>query len=153
PLVVRIRQLAFGEVREAPGKVKGESYISVQFLWYREKEEVLLTTYNAKSSYTRPESASVHDEYLVKLLGDAMVFFDKWITANKGKNPALLRGIRLVVEEDDTPSSADTVFYSRLRPLQYGDFTAPSKLGRFAAMVFTSISYEGSSRVAGNYLE
>jgi hypothetical protein len=153
PLVIRINTLRFRETRQSPGSVKGESFIGVQFLWYRDNEEVLLTSYDAKSNYTRPESKSIHDDFLVKMLGDALVFFDKWMTANNGKNPALVRGIRLIVEDEKIPDRRDTIFYSSDRPLEFRDFQAAPRPGRYAAMVFTSISYEGNSRVSENYLD
>lgn len=153
PLVVRINSLYFSENRVAPGKVKGESAVAVDFFWYRNKEIVPLTTYKARSEYTRPEHSTVHEAYLDKMLGDAMVYFDKWMTANDGKNIALVRGVRLTIEQDDLPAKADTVFYNPERPLVYSDFKAAPKPGKYAAMVFTSISYEGSSSMSGNYLD
>ncbi len=153
PLVARIKVFSINETREAPGKIKGESLIYVEFVWYRAREELVLTSYRAKGNYTRPESSPMYEEFLRKMLGDAMIYFDKWLALNNGKNPALVRGVRLVIDDDHYESKADTVFYHPGRPLQYGDFRAEPKTGRYAAMVFTSISYEGNSRVENNLLE
>lgn len=153
PLVVKITTLNFSEQRVAPGKIKGESAIALDFSWYRDGELIHLTSYKSKSEYTRPESKTVHDDFFSKMMGNAIVFFDKWMVANNGKNPALVRGVRLVVEYEDLPDKSDTVFYNAARPLIYADFKAAPKQGRYAAMVFTSISYEGSSKVKDNYLE
>ena len=153
PLVARIKVFGINETREAPGKIKGEALIYVEFIWYRAREELLLTTYRAKGNYTRPETSPMYEEFPGKMLGDAMVFFDKWMTLNNGKNPALIRGVRLVVKDDYQAPKADTIFYRPDRPLQYNDFRAEPKSGRYAAMVFTSISYEGNSRVDHNLLE
>ncbi len=153
PLVARIKVFGINETREAPGKIKGESLIYVEFVWYRAREELLLTSYRAKGNYTRPESSPMYEEFLPKMLGDAMLYFDKWLTLNNGKNPSLVRGVRLIIGDDYKASKADTVFYHPDRPLQYSDFKAEPKTGRYAAMVFTSISYEGNSRVENNLLE
>lgn len=153
PLVIVINELSFTEKREAPGRIKGEAVINVQFLWYRNYEAVQLTGYNARSNYTRPETKTVHEDFLVKMMGDALVFFDKWMSTNLGKNPRLVRNVRLVFEDDPGSSHPDTVFYSADRPLRYDDFRAAPRPGQYAAMVFTSLSYEGSSRVVDNVLE
>ncbi len=153
PLVARIKVLNINETREAPGKIKGESLIYIEFVWYRAREELLLTSYRAKGNYTRPESSPMYEEFLRKMLGDAMIYFDKWLTLNNGKNPSLVRGVRLIIDDDLQASKADTVFYHPDRPLQFSDFRAEPRAGRYAAMVFTSISYEGNSRVENNLLE
>lgn len=153
PVVARIKVFGINETREAPGRIKGESFIYVEFVWYRTREELLLTSYRAKGNYTRPESSPTYEEFLGKMLGDAMIYFDKWMTLNNGKNPALVRGVRLVIENDYQAPKADTVFYHPSKPLRYSDFKAEPKSGRYAAMVFTSISYEGNSRVDNNLLE
>lgn len=153
PVVARIKVFGINETREAPGKIKGESLIYVEFVWYRMREELTLTSYRAKGNYTRPESSPTYEEFLSKMLGDAMIYFDKWMALNNGKNPALVRGVRLVIDDHYQAPKADTVFYHPSKPLQYGDFRAEPKTGRYAAMVFTSISYEGNSRVDNNLLE
>jgi len=153
PLVARIKVLGINETREAPGRIKGESLVYIEFVWYRAREELLLTSYRAKGNYTRPESSPMYEDFLRKMLGDAMIYFDKWLAINNGKNPSLVRGVRLIIEDDHHSSKADTVFYHPARPLQYSDFKADPKTGRYAAMVFTSISYEGNSRVESNLLE
>lgn len=153
PLTIRFTKLSFSEKREAPGKVQGECGISVQFLWYRNFEAIKLTQYNAKSNYTRPEGKFNHEEFLTKMLGDALLYFDKWMTVNKGRNSNLVKGVKLVLLDDQGRPDSDTVFYAVDRPLRYDDFKAQPKMGRYAAMVFTSISYEGNSRVVDNFLE
>ncbi|GAA4432716.1 hypothetical protein GCM10023091_05270 [Ravibacter arvi] len=153
PVTVRIRKLLFSETRVSPGKVSGNSEIEVQFLGAKSEGLVPLTSFKSKSQYTRPESQTVHDKFLQKMLSDALIYFDKWMTANRERNPVLARGIRLIIEDDNAPPKADTIFYDPKRPLRYDDFKAAPRAGRYAAMVFTSIAYEGASRMNDNMVE
>src|SRR5690606_15087862 len=113
-----------------------EATITVDLSWRRGESQIKLTTFKAKSEYTRPESAYDPEPVLRKMVTDALQYFDKWMGANIGRNPLLIRAVRLVFTEADYPDKADTVFYRPNRKLTYADFKAAPRPGRYAAMVF-----------------
>ncbi len=153
PIILTINTLSVQEKRQSPGRIKGEAAITVDLSWRRGENEIKLTTFKAKSEYTRPETAYNPEPVLRKMVTDALQHFDKWMGANIGRNPLLIRTVRLVFTDVDYPDKADTVFYRPGRKLTYADFQAAPRPGRYAAMVFTSIAYEGNSKVKEDYLE
>lgn len=146
PLYISIKELSLNEKRVAPNKVTGEVKLSVKFRWYRNMQPVELTTYQTGANYTRPERDYAYEKLVKQLLDQSLTHFQKWMTMNAGKNPALARNVRLVFKEI-VSNDPDTVFYSPKRPLIWDDFKVRSaKPGsRYAAAVFTSFGYEGSS--------
>ncbi|WP_439559218.1 DUF922 domain-containing protein, partial [Dyadobacter sp.] len=140
--------------RVAPNKVTGEVKLSLQFRWYRDMQPVELTGYQTSATYTRPETKYDYEKLVKQLLDQSLVHFQKWMSNNAGKNPALARNLLLVFKEINTNTDGDTVFYSPKRPLVWDDFKVRSaKPGsRYAAAVFTSFGYEGNSYPKGNDL-
>jgi hypothetical protein len=156
PIVANILELSLNEKTTTPGAVAGEISIHINFEWMRGETTVPLTGYKVKTSYTRPSGAPYnHAAILQRLLSDALVHFDKWMIANEGKNPALVRSVRLTFKEVTNQDSRDTVFYNPTRPLTWADFQANSanRSNRYAAGVFTSMSYEGNSKTSGKFLD
>src|SRR5690606_18891521 len=117
PLTIRFTKLSFSEKREAPGKVQGECGISVQFLWYRNFEAIKLTQYNAKSNCTRGAGDINHEELLTNVLGDALLYFDKWMAVNKGRKCNRVKGVKLVLWGGQGRRDSDSLFYAVDRPL------------------------------------
>lgn len=146
PLYVTIKDFSLNEKRVAPNKVTGEVKLHVRFRWYREMQPVELTSYQTSATYTRPERDYDYQKLVKQLLDQSLTHFQKWMSSNAGKNPALARNLVLVFKEITTPQE-DTVFYSPKRPLIWDDFKVRTgKPGsRYAAAVFTSFGYEGSS--------
>lgn len=146
PLYISVKDLSLNEKRVGPNKVTGEVKLSVKFRWYRNMQPVELTTYQTAANYTRPERDFDYQKLVKQLLDQSINHFQKWMTLNAGKNPALARNVQLVFKEI-TNSDPDTVFYSPKRPLVWDDFKVRNaKPGsRYAAAVFTSFGYEGRS--------
>lgn len=148
PLYISIKELSVNEKRVAPNKVTGEIKLSVKFRWYRNMQPVELTSYQTGASYTRPEREYEYQRLVKQLVDQSLAHFQKWMTTNSGKNPALARSLQLVFKEiTKTDANSDTVFYSPKRPLVWDDFKVRNgKPGsRYAAAVFTSFGYEGRS--------
>ncbi|MCE7064739.1 hypothetical protein [Dyadobacter sp. CY326] len=146
PLYISVKELSVQEKRVAPNKVTGEMKLSVKFRWYRNMQPVELTNYQTAVNYTRPERDFDYEKLIEQLLDQSLAHFQKWMTLNAGKNPALARNVQLVFKELVT-NDPDTVFYSPKRPLIWDDFKVRNaKPGsRYAAAVFTSFGYEGRS--------
>ncbi|MCF0063035.1 hypothetical protein MUK70_07325 [Dyadobacter chenwenxiniae] len=146
PLYISVKELSLNEKRVAPNKVTGEVKLSVKFRWYRNMQPVELTNYQTAANYTRPEREYDYEKLVKQLLDQSLAHFQKWMTLNAGKNPALARNIQLVFKEI-VNNDPDTVFYSPKRPLIWDDFKVRNaKPGsRYAAAVFTSFGYEGRS--------
>lgn len=147
PLYITIKELSVSEKRIAPNKVTGEVRLNVRFRWYRDMQPVELTGYQTAANYTRPETTFTHEKLIKQLVDQALSHFQKWMTSNAGKTPALARSLVLTFKEINNTASEDTVFYSPKRPLIWDDFKVRSaKPGsRYAAAVFTSFGYEGRS--------
>ncbi|KQS28219.1 hypothetical protein [Dyadobacter sp. Leaf189] len=154
PLYITVKDLSLNEKRVGPNKVTGEVKLSLKFRWYRDMQPVELTGYQTSATYTRPETKYDYEKLVKQLLDQSLVHFQKWMSSNAGKNPALARNLLLVFKEINTAADDDTVFYSPKRPLIWDDFKVRSaKPGsRYAAAVFTSFGYEGRSYPKGNDL-
>ncbi|MHA4740198.1 DUF922 domain-containing protein [Dyadobacter sp. MSC1_007] len=154
PLYITVKELSVQEKRVGPNKVTGEIKLNVRFKWYRDMQPIELTGYQTAANYTRPETSFTHERLIKQLLDQALAHFQKWMTNNAGKNPALARNLMLVFKEINESASQDTVFYSPKRPLIWDDFKVRSaKPGsRYAAAVFTSFGYEGRSYPKGDGL-
>lgn len=155
PATVRIEDLKFTERTGQDNLINGTLDVTFSFYWIRQNIPVQLVTYKAQQSYTR--SASIQSDYenlLKNSLLHAIRYFDKWIAENEQKNPALARGISIKVLDYIDEQNIDTVFYNPLKPLVWTDFRAqPPTKSRYAASIFTSFAYEGSSVFNGLFLE
>lgn len=155
PLTITVRDLSITEKRVAPNKIEGEYSIHLSFGWTRQTVPVDLTQYQAKINYTRPEAAYDHEALARRLMVGGLKHLDKWIKENEGKNPALARGVKLVLVDKSYRDTQDTVFYRPERKLAWADFQGMSSRpgSNYAAAVFTSLSYEGAARMKGKYIE
>jgi len=147
PLYISIKEFQISEKRLGPNRVSGDIKLDVSFRWYRNMTPVELTNYQTSATYTRAEKDYDHEKLIRQMLDQALIHFQKWMTSNTGKNPALARNLKIVFNEITTQDKADTVFYSLKRPLVWSDFQGrKNKPGsRYAAAVFTSFAYEGHS--------
>ena len=155
PLEIQLDDVSVSERRVAPNKISGEMKVKITFQWTRAAKTVFLTGYSTASTYTRPETAYDHEAALRRLLDGAIRNFDQWMGLNEGKNPLLARGVTLVFENVGTGEESDTVFYHPSRKLTWDDFQGDTNRpgSRYAAAVFSSLSYEGNSKMVGRYLQ
>lgn len=155
PLEIILEEVSVNERRIAPNKVAGEMRVNISFQWRRSFSPIVLTGYRTSTNYTRPESTFDHEALLRKLLDGSIRHFDQWYTKNEKNNPLLARGVKLVFQEYPLIEKQDTVFYNPTRRLNWNDFRGSHDRpgSKYAAAVFTSMSYEGSTRMVGNYLE
>ncbi|GAB2771395.1 hypothetical protein GCM10027275_12700 [Rhabdobacter roseus] len=155
PLVITLDELRLNEKRIGPNRVEGKLSISVIFGWNRQGTDLQLTTYQANTAYTRPETPYDHELLVRRMLSAALTHFDTWMKVNEGRHPLLVRGVKLVIRDVEHADKLDTVFYHPQRPLTWNDFRGSSDrpASRYGAAVFTSLAYEGNSRVNGKYLE
>ncbi|GHB82109.1 hypothetical protein GCM10007390_41480 [Persicitalea jodogahamensis] len=155
PLEIQLDEVSVSERKVAPNKIAGEMKVKITFRWTRNKVPLFLTGYSSGSTYTRPESTYDHEALLRRLLDGAIRQFDQWYGLNDKKNPQLARGLKLVLKDEPPSDQADTVFYHPDKKLTWLDFQGKSNRpgSKYAAAVFSSMSYEGNSRMADNYLQ
>jgi hypothetical protein len=155
PLEIVLDDVSVSERKVAPNKIAGEIRVKVSFQWTRSARPIFLTSYSTASTYTRPEANYDHEPILRRMLDGSIRHFDQWLGLNEEKNPLLARGVRVVFEDLDYAENGDTLYYKPERKLTWTDFKGnSSKPGRrYAAAVFSSMSYEGSSKMAGKYLQ
>lgn len=155
PLEIQLDELSVNERKVTPNKIAGEMKVKVTFLWTRNEMPIFLTGYSSGSTYTRPETAYDHEALLRRLLDGAIRQFDQWYGLNDKKNPLLARGFKLVLKDVVPADQSDTVFYQPEKKLTWYDFQGKSNRpgSKYAAAVFSSMAYEGSSRMADNYLQ
>lgn len=155
PAVVKIEQLKISESTGNDNLIKGTLDVTFQFYWNRQQIPVQLVQYKAQQAYTRSSNIQSDYESLIRnTLIHALRYFDKWVKENEGKNPALARGISIRFTDYVNNNNKDTVFYDSAKPLVWSDFRAqPPGKSRYAASIFTSFAYEGSSVFKGQFLE
>ena len=155
PLEIQLDEVTVDEKKVAPNKIAGEMKVKLTFRWTRDKMPVFLTGYSSGSTYTRPETAYDHAVLLQRLLDNGIRQFDQWYGQNDKKNPLLARGFRLVLKDVTPPDQADTVFYQPEKKLTWYDFQGKSNRpgSKYAAAVYSSMSYEGDAKMADNYLQ
>lgn len=155
PLEIYLEEVYVTEKRIAPNKVAGEMKVTISFQWRRSFTPLLLTSYRTSSTYTRPEAAFDHEALLRRLLDGSIKHFDQWYGTNEFNNPLLARGVKLVFEKYPIVEKNDTIFYTPTRKLTWNDFQGNHNRpgSKYAAAVFTSMSYEGSAKMVGNYLQ
>jgi hypothetical protein len=147
PLYISVKDFQINEKRVGPNRVTGEIKLEVTYRYYRNMVPVELTNYQTSATFTRPEKDFDYAKLIKQLLDPALAHFQKWMTNNMGKNPALAKNLRIIFNEITSTDKPDTVFYSIRRPLVWSDFQGQkSRPGsRYAAAVFTSFAYEGHS--------
>lgn len=146
PLYITIKELQVVEKRIAPNRVNGDAKLLVTFRWYRNMQPVELTSFQTSVSYGRAERDYDHAKLVTQMLDQSITHFQKWMTNNIGKSPALARNLILTFKEIGGSNDGDTVFYNPKRPLIWDDFRGKGRVGsRYAAAVFTSFGYEGRS--------
>ncbi|RRB01179.1 DUF922 domain-containing protein [Larkinella rosea] len=155
PVVIRIQELAFTEKPKTDSQVDGTCRLELAFDVMREGKPVQLTTYTARTIYTRSFGQTDRLEFVArKALENAVQYLSNWIKINRDKSPALVKGIKFAfIDHSIQQASGDTVFYHPLRPLTWDDFQAEPRLGsRNAAAIFPTFSYEGHSRWVNGYI-
>ncbi len=155
PLEIELNEVSVNERKVAPNKIAGEMKVKITFRWTRNKIPLFLTGYSSGSTYTRPETAYDHEALLRRLLDGAIRQFDQWYGLNDKKNPLLARGFKLILKDVLPADQTDTVFYQPDKKLTWYDFQGKSNRpgSKYAAAVFSSMSYEGSSKMEDNYLQ
>ncbi|WP_128545888.1 DUF922 domain-containing protein [Larkinella soli] len=156
PIIVRITGFAFNEKNKDDQQAEGHCRLELAFDVLRDQKPIQLTTYTARTHYTRSFGQTDRLEFVArKALESAMQYLSDWIRVNRDKSPALVKGIRFVfIDHSIQKPSSDTVFYSPLRPLTWADFQGEPRGGsRNAAAIYPTFSYEGRSRWVNGYLQ
>lgn len=155
PITVRLKELRLSEKAEAPGRVKGEAVVVMDFeLKLNEDETVPLTQYRGGLRYDRPANQqNVAEPALRKTLVQSLVFLNAWMDEQAASNPKLATSIKVIFTDHPEKETNDTVFYTSKRPLTWSDFKgSPSKPSKYAAAIFPSFSYDGRTEVKNGTL-
>jgi hypothetical protein len=156
PVIIRIQEFVFAEKIKKEFQADGTCRLELAFDVMRDGKPVQLTTYTARTIYTRSFGQTDRLELVGrKALESAAQYLSNWIKINRDKSPALVKGIKFVyIDHGVQQASGDTVFYSPLRPLIWDDFQALPRVGsRNAATIFPTFSYEGHSRWVNGYIQ
>ncbi|GAB3340464.1 hypothetical protein GCM10027299_53890 [Larkinella ripae] len=156
PVIIRVQEFVFSEKIKGESQADGVCRLELAFDVLRDGKPVQLTTYTARTIYTRSFGQTDRLELVGrKALESAVQYLSNWIRINRDKSPALVKGLKFVyIDHTVQQASGDTVFYSQLRPLNWDDFQAEPRGGsRNAAMIFPTFSYEGHSRWVNGYIQ
>ncbi len=155
PLEIQLDEVSVSERKVGPNKIAGEMKVRLTFRWTRNKVPLFLTSFSSGSTYTRPETAYDHASLLQRLLDGGIRQFDQWYGLNDKKNALLARGFRLVLKDVVPADQSDTVFYKPEKKLTWYDFQGKSNRpgSKYAAAVYSSMSYEGGSQMVDNYIQ
>ncbi len=128
---------------------KGEIQLSLGFFLLGENEAVHLVDFNSKAKYGRPANQMNNVETSIqRLFENSWEYFDAWLSTQYQSNRSLAKKVRLNILDPKRPSSKDTVFYDRERPLTWDDFTdSPNRISSYNATIFSSLSIEGNASI------
>jgi hypothetical protein len=149
PVLVRLKQCTITE-RTAPGnRIDGQIVVSMSFAWKRDEDTVHLVDYiGGGASYSRGRSQVVAvEQALWQSMRSSLRFFDNWMNQQAEGSVKLAKSLTVSFSDYVRNPDRDTVFYATNRPLIWDDFRDRPRVGRFAASVFPSFAYEGSSQV------
>jgi hypothetical protein len=148
PVTIRLKEYLVTESAADKGRVAGKVDVSMSFEWQREGETVHLIDYKGGAQYNRSvNQIAAVERVLRQSLVSAMRYFDTWINQQADGNEKLAKALKVTFTDFTRNTQKDTVFYSPDRPLIWDDFRDKPRVGRFAASVFPSFSYEGQSKV------
>ncbi|WP_152426257.1 hypothetical protein [Cesiribacter andamanensis] len=154
PLQIRLKGCSITETPGQAGKVEGRISVSMEFDLQTEAGPVHLTSYTGGVRYSRDaRHHAVVEPALRQSLSRALEYLQDWMNEQAPHNEKLARGVKIFFTDYSNPLAIDTVYYSPERPLRWDDFkAAPSRSSRFAASVFPSFAYRGSSEVVEGYI-
>ncbi|MGA0559458.1 DUF922 domain-containing protein, partial [Larkinella sp. VNQ87] len=155
PITFRIQEFVFSEKAKNDTQAEGVCRLELAFDVMRDGKPIQLTTYTARTIYTRSFGQTDRLELVArKALESAAQYLSNWVKLNRDKSPALVKGLKFIfVDHTIQQASGDTVFYSPMRPLTWDDFQAEPRGGsRNAAAIFPTFSYEGHSNWVNGYL-
>jgi hypothetical protein len=153
PVTVRLKECLVTESPADNGRIAGTVAMHMAFEWEREGEPVQLIEYKGGAQYNRSvtQQAAV-ERVLRQSIVSAVRYFDTWINKEADGNEKLAKAIKVTFTDYTENTENDTVFYSPGRPLIWDDFRDKPRVGRFAASVFPSFSYEGQSKVSNGII-
>lgn len=153
PLRIRLQQCRITEQEGSPGVVEGRVVLKLSYALLRGEEEVPLGAYSGGVRYKRSVGHyGVVEPALRRTLVSALTYVNEWMEREAAGNVKLAKGVK--VQFIDYQSEAeDTVFYSPHRPLQWEDFKAKPRSGRYGASIFPSFSYKGDSKMVDGYIQ
>jgi hypothetical protein len=128
PITVRIKDFHISESASAiPGNVDG--HLSIDFAYdfkpLNNPETIQILTYKSGSHYTRPvNNTAVIEPALRQALSNAAKYLNNWMDKEAYTNPKLASAFKVTFKDYNQPN-ADTVYYSKNRPLTFDDFKAP----------------------------
>ncbi len=148
PITVRLKECLVTESPADQGRIAGKVDINMSFEWEQDGELVELIAYKGGAQYNRSvrQQAAV-ERVLRQSLVSAVRYFDTWINREADGNEKLAKAIKVTFTDFTKNVADDTVFYSPDRPLIWDDFRDKPRVGKYAASVFPSFSYEGQSKV------
>lgn len=151
PVTAYLKECSIAEESESNNAVKGAIRVVVRFEWQRDGEQVKLLEYTGGVQYKRDvREASSIEPAIKRALINSVKYLESWIAREGGKNEALARTLQLNIEDYTLNTDADTLFYSRERPLNFSDFRSkPLTGGKFSASVFPYFACETRSITSG----
>lgn len=156
PVIIRLKECSITETLGAKGRVEGQVVISMVFDLQRDGESIHLVEYiGGGARYNRPAGQLVAvEQALRQSIVSALRFFNNWVNTEVNTNAKFASGIKVFFTDyiPDNVVKEDTVFYATNRPLIWNDFRERPRLERFAASIFPSFAYEGSSEIKNGIL-
>ncbi len=153
PIVIKVRSCSVLEKRGQGNIIEGVVDLQLAFEWQKEEISVHLIDYNGGLRYKRsPGNLDLVEEVLGRALANSLEYFNNWIQKEADSNIKLAKGVKVFFREYDKVESGDTVFYAPSRPIQWEDFQAPTRPGKYVASIFTSFAWEGESEIVDGWL-
>ncbi len=148
PVIARIKECRVIETPAEKGRIEGRVLVEMEFDYNRNGEIVHLVAYKGGARYTRSANqVGGVEPALRQSLSSSLKYLNTWVNQQAPHNEVLARGLKITFTDHTLNLPNDTVFYTLNRTLNWDDFKAPPRPGRFAASVFPSFAYEGKSEL------
>ncbi|QHT72257.1 hypothetical protein GXP67_33720 [Rhodocytophaga rosea] len=149
PVYVRLRECLITEKLAPRNRIDGQVVVSMSFAWKRDEDTVHLVDYiGGGASYNRaPNQIIAVEQALWQSMRSSLTFFNNWMNQQSAGSVSLAKSLTVSFTDYVRNPDQDTVFYATNRPLIWEDFRDKPRGSRFAASVFPSFAYEGSSQV------
>ena len=142
PINIRINTLKITEEKVGILPITGSVDIEVAF--YIQKAygvNTYLLNYHGKAKYQRNSNyKTVVDHVLQQTFSNALVYLNTYINQEKSTNLLLAKSVKLNFS-DYSKQDADTIYYSKARPLTWDDFKGNFSSTKYAAYIYPDFAY------------
>ena len=154
PINIHINTLKITEEKVGILPIAGS--VDFEAVFYIQKEydvETYFLSYHGKAKYQRSSNyRTVIDHVLQQTFSNALVYFNTYINQEISTNVLLAKAVKLNFS-DYSKQDADTVYYSKARPLTWDDFKGNLSSSKYAAYIYPDFAYNEDVSVKNRVIQ